>query len=191
MSMGYACPVCDDPQADIGHLANHLGFTAMLHDDGHGDWLDEHVPGWDEYGEAELAAELRDRADDLLEEREYPQVFEDTTGDDGETQGRDDPTERSGALFDDESGHGHDHGHQHGHQHGHGGGHDPSGVPSDVDTATVPGGEVPDEEREAIMEEARELTRKLREDAGDGDESADAADADPEDEATGDASDDE
>jgi hypothetical protein len=184
MSTGYACPVCDDPQADAGHLANHLAFTAMLRDDGHGAWLDEHVPDWSDRGEADLAAELRERADDLLEEREYPQVFEDTTGEDGHAPGRDDPGERSGALFDDAGGHDHAHDHA-GHQHGHGGS-PAADLPAGAEMGSVPGGEVPDEEREAIMEEAREMTRQLREE-GDGaeagadtvgeDDEADAGDA--------------
>lgn len=171
MSTGYACPVCDDPQADAGHLANHLAFTAMLRDDGHGAWLDEHVPDWSERGEAALATELRERAGDLLEEREYPQVFEDTTDEDGHAHGRDDPGERSGALFDDAGDH--DHGHDHADHHGHDGS-PAADLPAGAETGAVPGGEVPDEEREAIIEEAREMTRKLRE-AGDGD--ADGEDA--------------
>jgi hypothetical protein len=188
MTTGYACPVCDDPQADIGHLANHLAFTAMLRKEAHADWLDEHVPAWNEYDEAELSAALEEHTDHL-EERDYPQVFEDTTGSDG-SAGRDDPAERSGALFDDGGDHGHDHGHQHGHaredQHGHDhghaqgtgrdAGHGPSGIPDHVDTAAVPGGEIDEEEHEAIMEEAREMTRQLREDAGDRDEESAAGD---------------
>jgi hypothetical protein len=186
MSTGYACPVCDAPQADIGHLANHLAFTAMLRDDGHGDWLDERVPDWADRGEADLAAELGEHADDL-EKQDYPQVFEDTTDADGEAPGRDAPAERSGALFDDGGSHqhggGHDHQHgqghanDHGHQHGSGHDHGPADatggpdVPAGVDT-DLPGGELDSDEHEAIMEEARELTRELRE-GGDGAETGD------------------
>ncbi|WP_424000767.1 DUF5810 domain-containing protein [Haloarcula salina] len=86
--MGYACPVCDDPQADARHLANHLAFTAMTGGDDHEAWLDEHVPGWGQLGEDELSEEVVDHA----EETEFPQVFEDTV-------------DRSGG------GHDHDHGH--------------------------------------------------------------------------------
>jgi hypothetical protein len=68
--MGYACPVCDDPQADATHLANHLAFTALTGGDDHEAWLDEHVPAWGQHGETELAAEVVDHAD----EREFPQV---------------------------------------------------------------------------------------------------------------------
>ncbi|PSP70281.1 hypothetical protein BRC79_02495 [Halobacteriales archaeon QH_8_67_27] len=53
--MGYACPVCDDPQADAEHLANHLAFTAMLRGDGHEAWLDDHVDDWADLAPEELA----------------------------------------------------------------------------------------------------------------------------------------
>jgi len=197
MSTGYACPVCDDPQADIGHLANHLAFTAILRDEAHADWLDEHVPAWNEYDEAELSSALADHTD-RLEEREYPQVFEDTTGEDGTAPGRDDPTERSGALFDDRHAHGHseqdghDHGHQHSHDHQHGHDHGPSGIPEDVETASVPGGEIDDEEHEAIIEEAREMTRKLHDgDGGEEGEGEPTVHSDGDDGTTEDATDDE
>ncbi len=77
--MGYACPVCGDPQADAGHLANHLAFTALLGDGDHESWLDAHAPGWADAGEAELADRVVEHAD----EREFPQVFEDTSTDHG------------------------------------------------------------------------------------------------------------
>jgi hypothetical protein len=73
--MGFACPVCDAPQADGEHLANHIAFTAMLHDDEHADFLDAHVDGWEDKTPPELSAELIRHAD----ETEYDQVFEDTT----------------------------------------------------------------------------------------------------------------
>lgn len=81
--MGYACPVCDDPQADEGHLANHLAMTAVLRGGEHEAWLDEHVEGWAEMGEADLGPLVAE----LAEETEYPQVFEDTTGSGGEATG--------------------------------------------------------------------------------------------------------
>ena len=74
--MGFACPVCETPQSDREHLANHLAFTAMLGDDGHESWLDEHAPGWEAEGEAELA----ERLDDHVKEVGFPQVFDDTSG---------------------------------------------------------------------------------------------------------------
>jgi len=130
--MGYACPVCSDPQADGGHLANHLAFTAMLGDEAHEAWLDEHAPGWGEMGETELA----DAVVETVEEVEFPQVFEDTAG--GLDDDSEPPAERSGALFDDGAG-----GHA-AHEHGHAAGDAPM-----------------DAEAEAILEEAREMTRRM------------------------------
>ncbi|WP_433625601.1 DUF5810 domain-containing protein [Halomicrococcus sp. NG-SE-24] len=89
--MGYACPVCETPQSDGEHLANHLAFTAMLGDDEHAAWLDEHAPGWEEQGPDELAPTITDR----VAETEFPQVFEDTRPTDHDHAGDD-------ALFEDE-----------------------------------------------------------------------------------------
>jgi hypothetical protein len=72
--MGYRCPVCNDPQADDVHLANHLAFTAMLRGGDHEAWLDDRVTDWEGLGDEELATRLTEYAD----ETEYPQVFEDT-----------------------------------------------------------------------------------------------------------------
>jgi len=66
--MGYACPVCETPQADAGHLANHLAFTAITGGDDHEQWLDEHVPEWDQLGESELGDELIA----IAEETDFP-----------------------------------------------------------------------------------------------------------------------
>lgn len=106
--MGYACPVCDDPQVDARHLANHLAFTAILGREDHEAWLDEHAPGWGAEGEAELA----DRVDEHAEPAEYPQVFEDTTD-------------------------GHDHGPHHGRGHEPDHGHEQADVPRDPQTEEV------------------------------------------------------
>lgn len=73
--MGYRCPVCDDPQVDDTHLANHLAFTALVRGGEHEAWLDAEVPDWEQLGETELAAKLRG----VVETVEFPQVFEDTT----------------------------------------------------------------------------------------------------------------
>jgi len=152
--MGYACPVCGDPQADGHHLANHLAFTAMLGDDSHAEWLDERAPDWsgaDPADPADLAATVTDHA----EETDYPQVFEDTTGGAG--------------GHDDQHGHGHGQTRDHGHV------GDPTdaldGVPDDVD----PSGSIDDAaERDAddVLAEARELTRRRRANAAgvDGDD---------------------
>ncbi len=153
--MGYACPVCSDPQADPGHLANHLAFTAMLGDEPHERWLDEHAPGWGGMGEADLA----DAVVDEVEETEFPQVFEDTAGglDDAEP-----PSERSGALFDDAAA-------------GAGPGNDHAGQGAERERASnhgqrQGGGMEPmDEETEAILEEAREMTGRMLEDGASGD----------------------
>ncbi|WP_227375355.1 DUF5810 domain-containing protein [Haladaptatus halobius] len=75
--MGFACPVCETPQSDGEHLANHLAFAAIMGDDEHESWLDEHAPGWDDQGPDELAPRVTEHA----LETEYPQVFEDTVDD--------------------------------------------------------------------------------------------------------------
>ncbi|WP_123536581.1 DUF5810 domain-containing protein [Halosimplex salinum] len=163
--MGYACPVCDDPQADAEHLANHLAFTAMLRGEGHEAWLDDHVDGWADLAPEELAERVADRAD----EEEFPQVFEDTTG---------------GA----EAGHEHDHGSHGGHAHDHGrSGRSPGSTPDAIDSA-APGGvaDLDDFEGETddVLAEARELTRKRRENTGD---EVDATDGEAESNADADA----
>jgi hypothetical protein len=73
--MGYACPVCDLPQHDAEHLANHLAMTALTHGDEHEDWLDAEVPEWS----SESPATLGDRVAPLAEEVPHETVFEDTT----------------------------------------------------------------------------------------------------------------
>jgi hypothetical protein len=94
-------------------------------------------------GESELAAVVTD----YVEETEFPQVFEDTVG---SPEDPEDPLEeRSGALFD-ESGHGHPGGHDHTHG----------------DHAADTSGPV-DAETEAILEEAREMTREMLQDGDD------------------------
>jgi len=159
--MGYSCPVCDDPQADARHLANHLAFTAILGDEDHEAWLDEHAPGWADDGERELAERVTEHA----EQREYPQLFEDTTGG-GDSPERD--GERSGELFEEEGHGGHDHlGHDHRtDDHGHGS-HDAGRHDADIphEQADVPR----DPETEAVLEEARELTREMLAEEGDND----------------------
>jgi len=160
--MGYACPVCGDPQTDAEHLANHLAFTAMLRGGDHEAWLDDRVDDWAEMDPPDLAERVVEHAD----EAEFPQVFEDTTGG------------------------GHGDGHQHDHDgHQHGGGRAPG--PADAVGDAAPGGvaDLDDFEGETddVLAEAKELTRRRRENAGDdgsadGDtddgDAADAADAD-------------
>jgi hypothetical protein len=92
--MGYECPVCGIPQADSGHLANHMAFTALIHSDEHEEWLDENVPDWSDLSETELA----DAVVTYTEETDFPQVFEDTTQSEHQHD-----HERSGQLFDESS----------------------------------------------------------------------------------------
>jgi len=141
--MGYACPVCGDPQADAEHLANHLGFSEMLGDDAHEDWLADHAPDWDESDADRLAPVVTAHAEEI----EYPQVFEDTTGDHDHTH----DDERSGALFDDEAA--------------------DAGFTADAARERARQGRSPDLDGEAadIMQEARELTERMRENAADDD----------------------
>lgn len=63
--MGYACPVCSEPQADGTHLANHLAFTALLHDDAHADWLDGVDPEWADRTPEALADAVVDHAEPI------------------------------------------------------------------------------------------------------------------------------
>lgn len=169
--MGYECPVCATPQADARHLANHMAFTAVLGDEDHEAWLDDHAPGWADSGEAELAPRVAEHAP----EGEFAQAFEDTAGGLGEDDSTDPPGERSGVLFDDEA---HTHADGDDHDHGH-------GIPLDPDRAgesthgdrtshLAGAGTDPaelDEETREVLEEAREMTREmLAEEPGDGSE---------------------
>jgi hypothetical protein len=96
--MGYACPVCETPQADAGHLANHLAITAIARGGEHAAWLDEHAPAWGSLDEAGLA----DRVVEEATETEFPQVFEDTSDTAGANRAVDgfDPGRVAGALVD-------------------------------------------------------------------------------------------
>lgn len=58
MATGYRCPVCDEPQLDASHLADHVALTAVLGDDAHEAYLDETVPGWAERETEAVAAAL-------------------------------------------------------------------------------------------------------------------------------------
>ncbi|WP_135829290.1 DUF5810 domain-containing protein [Halorussus halobius] len=134
--MGYACPVCETPQSDAEHLANHLAFTAMLGDDDHEAWLDDHAPGWDEDGEDELA----DRVEEYAKEVGFPQVFDDTTHD--HRHASDEP--RGGDLFEDELAR----------ANGRGRGSMAGGT----------GGGALDGEAQEILQEARDMTREMLDD---------------------------
>ena len=157
--MGYACPVCDDPQVDARHLANHLAFTAILGREDHEAWLDEYTPGWADEGEAELADRVAEHAD----ERAYPQVFEDTT-----EHGHDHEAERSGQLFEGEGHEGHDH--LEAERAGQRRASEMDGVPHERVAVS------PDEDTEAVLEEARELTRQMLAEAADESDGAEEPD---------------
>ena len=74
--MGYTCPICEIPQQDETHLANHLAFAAMLGNGDHEEWLDEYVPEWEGIGPERLG----ERVSTFASEAEFETVFEDTTG---------------------------------------------------------------------------------------------------------------
>ena len=111
--MGYACPVCETPQRDGEHLANHLAFTAMLRGGDHEAWLDDRVPAWAELEPSSLA----DRVAEHATEATYDEVFADTTDDHG------------GA-------HDHGQGHEQGHGHGQGEPGSPAGRGYDTTAGT-------------------------------------------------------
>lgn len=151
--MGYACPVCEAPQRDGEHLANHMAFTAMLHGDDHQRWLDEHAPDWDESAPAELAEAVSARA----EEAEYEEVFEDTAHDHGHDRGH--------PLFDDGAD-----------APAGAGGRGREGF--DAAAARRRGGAAGTAETEEVLREARELTRRMREGADGDDDGGEGADGD-------------
>ena len=70
--MGYACPVCSALQMDAEHLANHLAFSALIHEDEHEHWLNEHTPDWSAHGPEELTPAVAELADEV----ELPDDFE-------------------------------------------------------------------------------------------------------------------
>lgn len=123
MAPGYACPVCEAPQADAVHLANHLAVTASLGRTAHLEWLETHAPEWADDGPGELAATVAEYASEL-----------------------------EGPEFEG------DHGHSHGHDHA------PGRPQLEDDLARQTrqpgrGGLTPDVQR--VLEDARELTRRM------------------------------
>jgi hypothetical protein len=136
--MGYACPVCETPQRDGEHLANHLAFTAMLGDQAHEDWLDDHAPGWGEASPDELAEEVMEHAP----EAEYEEVFEDTVDRRTHTHGNPD---------------------QHGSDVEHGSELERSQSRPDVDPAAARsrGSGSLDPEAQGILRDAQEMTQQL------------------------------
>lgn len=147
--MGYACPVCDIEQPDGEHLAHHLAFTAMLHGDDHESWLDEHAPGWGDFGPAELA--------DVVV-RDAPEV---------DVQGAESADSHGGRT------HGHGHGHGNGHGHGH------TTPEYGGRTASRGGRDGLDADAAAVLQEAQALTQSMLEadEGNDEDENDDDGDA--------------
>ncbi|MDS0294032.1 DUF5810 domain-containing protein [Halogeometricum luteum] len=146
--MGYACPVCDVPQQDGEHLANHMAFTAMTYGDDHESWLDEHVPEWSSSGPAELAPEVAE----LAEEAPYDTVFEDTVHDHaGHAHDGD-------SLFEEGSA--------------------GAGATDRVDAADARerGAGALDAEAQAVLDEAREMTREMLGEGDDDDDDGESAD---------------
>lgn len=145
--MGYACPVCGHPQSDARHLANHLAFTALARGGDHERWLDDHVPDWESMDERSLGERVTEHAD----ETEYPQVFEDTTAGSGHGAGH--------AHDGGTSGHdGPDHGT---------GRHDAGRERKDsaLDDARKRAEGAFSDDADEVLERARELTRRRRENA--------------------------
>ncbi|MFT4889750.1 MAG: hypothetical protein ACI9YT_000661 [Halobacteriales archaeon] len=99
--MGYRCPVCDEPQLDGEHLANHLAFTAMIRSEDHEAWLDEHVTDWKERRPAELAETVTPHApeEDLPDEVEAADTHDHVPG---RERGRGAYSERQRELRDRE-----------------------------------------------------------------------------------------
>jgi len=140
--MGYSCPVCETPQHDSEHLANHLAMTAMLHEDDHEAWLDDHVEEWSELTPPELGKRVVDAA----EEVDY---------DEAAVEAADIPEEPRGEPS------AHDHGSPAG-----------SAVPDQEHTVQSVTDDL-DMETEAILEEAREMTRERMERAAEEGEETD------------------
>lgn len=138
--MELRCPVCEYPQADGRHLANHLAFTALVRGGSHEEWLDEHVPEWESMGEDGLTAALTDEIDAVEDEP----VFESTGS---------------------HSHHHHDHTQ---HQHGTTPSDQRPQADIDIPVTDLPdslSGESEDdlsEETAEVLERARELTRQRR-----------------------------
>lgn len=146
--MGYSCPVCETPQHDSEHLANHLAMTAMLHEDDHEAWLDDHVEGWGDL----TPPELGNRVVTAAEEVDY---------DEAAVEAADLPESEPNADS-------HDHSHEHDHA-----------VP-DAEAATTAGrgADSLDDEAEAVLEEAREMTRERLERAAEDETAAEEHDED-------------
>lgn len=146
--MGYACPVCEAPQVDARHLANHLAFSALLGDDDHEAWLEEHAPGWDQEDDEGLAELVVEHATEV----DLPDAAgHDHASPDRENVGRGRDIDRPGDL----AGGGHDTIDD----------HDPGVTFDDFGDADPTARSDPalDADAKDVLREAYEMTRKRRE----------------------------
>jgi hypothetical protein len=90
--MAYRCPVCDNPETDAEHLANHLAFTAVIRGDGHESWLDEHVPDWGDDDPESLAPKVAE----AVPEVEVPEFDDDDASHDHGGRLEDELAQQSG-----------------------------------------------------------------------------------------------
>jgi hypothetical protein len=99
--MGYACPVCAEPQVDAEHLANHLAFTAILRGRDHELWLDEQVENWGDMEPAELAEAVVEDAEEIeiegVEETAHAETRPEVARDRGGMAGQQTPSDRLSA----------------------------------------------------------------------------------------------
>jgi hypothetical protein len=150
--MAYRCPVCDTPQVDAEHLANHLAFTAVLRGEAHETWLDDHVPDWGDQNPESLAPTVAE----AVPESDVPE-FDDAN--DGHDQG---------ARLEDEL--------------AKQGSHRGPGATGANDSSGAHAGGRGDltEDATDVLREARELTEQMYglDDAGDADDADDAGDGD-------------
>jgi hypothetical protein len=131
--MSYLCPVCAAPFGGGEPLADHLAVTAILHGDDHETWLDDTVADWASLSRADLGERVTDHAE---------------TTDDHEHIG--------------------EHSHSD-HEHGYRAPEPADGLPNGIDAAgsareaggALGGDAALDADAQAIIEEARELTREM------------------------------
>lgn len=130
--MGYACPVCGAKEADGEHLANHMAFTAMLRSDEHEDWLDDHVPDWPDRNPETLAPDITPHAPETETE-----VHENER-----SRAANETAKRSHGVVTDEGAH-------------------PRGLDGELADHGGYGRDSLSGDHQAVLEEARELTRQM------------------------------
>jgi hypothetical protein len=133
--MAYRCPVCDSPQTDAEHLANHLAFTAVIRGNGHEIWLDEHVPDWGDRNPETLAPAVTE----VVPNVDVPEL-----DDDGHDHAHDHPG--GGGRLEDEL--------------AKQGGHRGPGASAGASSSAGGRGDLATD-AEDVLEEARELTEQM------------------------------